>query len=209
MHLDRATVRANNPSVSSCQGAGIVTNSSQSSTNAGPLSKHEHDPALRAFKPFSSLVKIDVSALSHTGLLRDNNEDQFFSRRISRVHETLLSSLPPGDVPERAEEVNYVMFSPTAWAVTPRASSPVGSRSAPSSALRWNSRTGSSSSIRRRRRNWSAASRDRAGGRRDRLQARPRGRVPARHGVDVDCCPQPGSGFALLSRRRFPCVSVS
>ena len=87
-----------------------MTNSSQSSTNAGPLPNLEPDPALRPFKPFSSLVKIDVSALSHTGLLRDNNEDQFLVTRISRVHATLLSSLPPGDVPERAEEVNYVMI---------------------------------------------------------------------------------------------------
>ena len=67
-------------------------------------------PALRPFKPFSSLVQIDVSALSHTGLLRENNEDQFCVTRMSRVHETLLTSLPAGDVPERAEEVNYVMI---------------------------------------------------------------------------------------------------
>jgi protein phosphatase len=77
--------------------------------HAGPLPSQERDLALRPFKPFSSLVKIDVSALSDRGLLRENNEDQFCVTKLSRVHETLLSSLPPGDVPERAEEVNYVM----------------------------------------------------------------------------------------------------
>jgi PPM family protein phosphatase len=87
-----------------------VTNISQPSTHSGPLPNHDPDLALRPFKPFSSLVKIDVSALSHTGLLRENNEDQFFVTRVSRAHETLLSSLPAGDVPERAEEVNYVMI---------------------------------------------------------------------------------------------------
>jgi protein phosphatase len=60
--------------------------------------------------PLSSLVRIDVSALSHTGHLRENNEDQFFVTKMSRALETMLTSLPPGDVPERAEEVNYVMI---------------------------------------------------------------------------------------------------
>jgi protein phosphatase len=50
-----------------------------------------------------------VSALSHPGHVRTNNEDQFFVTRLSRAMETMISSLPPGDVPERADEVNYVM----------------------------------------------------------------------------------------------------
>jgi protein phosphatase len=65
---------------------------------------------LRPFEPFSSLVRVDVSALSHQGLLRENNEDQFLVTKMSRALETMLTSLPPGDVPERAEEVNYVMI---------------------------------------------------------------------------------------------------
>jgi protein phosphatase len=87
-----------------------VTKIPQTSTHPGRLPNHHADPAHPPFKPFSSLVKIDVSALSHTGLIRDNNEDQFAVTKMSRVHETLISSLPPGDVPERAEEVNYVMI---------------------------------------------------------------------------------------------------
>src|SRR5262245_46853840 len=62
----------------------------------------------RPFQPFSSLVRIDVAAKSHAGLVRPNNEDQFFVAQMSRALETMLSSLPPGDVPQRAEEVNYV-----------------------------------------------------------------------------------------------------
>ena len=65
--------------------------------------------AVRPFVPFSSLVRIDVSALSHPGLVRPNNEDQFFVTRLTRSFETMLTSLPRGEVPERAEEVNYVM----------------------------------------------------------------------------------------------------
>jgi len=65
---------------------------------------------VRPFKPFSSLVRIDVAAKSHAGRVRANNEDQFFVAQMSRALVTMLSSLPAGDLPERAEEVNYVMI---------------------------------------------------------------------------------------------------
>ena len=64
---------------------------------------------VRPFRAFSSLVRIDVAALSHVGHVRANNEDQFFVTKLVRSLETMLSSLPPGDVPHRADEVNYVM----------------------------------------------------------------------------------------------------
>ncbi len=60
-------------------------------------------------RPFSSLVRVDVGALTHVGHCRDNNEDQFFVAKITRALETVATSLPPGDVPERADELNYVM----------------------------------------------------------------------------------------------------
>jgi protein phosphatase len=55
------------------------------------------------------IVRVDVSALTHTGHVRANNEDHFFVARATRGLETMLTSLPAGDVPERAEEVNHVM----------------------------------------------------------------------------------------------------
>jgi protein phosphatase len=51
-----------------------------------------------------------VAALSNPGHIRANNEDHFFVTRLSRTLETLITSLPAGEVPERAEEVNYVMI---------------------------------------------------------------------------------------------------
>ena len=60
--------------------------------------------------PLSSPVRIDVSALSHVGHLRDNNEDQFFVTKMSRALETMITSLPPGDLPDRVEEVNYLLI---------------------------------------------------------------------------------------------------
>ena len=58
---------------------------------------------------FSSLVRIDVSAQSHTGHHRANNEDHFLVAKLTRRFQTLVTSLPTGDVPSRADEVNYVM----------------------------------------------------------------------------------------------------
>jgi PPM family protein phosphatase len=65
---------------------------------------------VRPFRPFSSLVRVDIAAQSHPGRVRANNEDQFLVTKLKRSHETMLSSLPPGDVPERAEEVNYALI---------------------------------------------------------------------------------------------------
>ncbi len=64
---------------------------------------------IQPFQPFSSLVRVDVAARTHPGLVRPNNEDHFFVTKLSRALETMLSSLPDGDVPKRAEEVNYAM----------------------------------------------------------------------------------------------------
>jgi protein phosphatase len=54
-------------------------------------------------------VEIDVSALTHAGLVRTNNEDHFLVTRATRALQTIVTSLPAGDVPARAEETNYVM----------------------------------------------------------------------------------------------------
>jgi serine/threonine protein phosphatase PrpC len=65
--------------------------------------------AVRPFRPFSSLVRIDVAAQSHPGHVRANNEDQFLVTKLTRSLETMLTSVTDGDVPERAEEINYAM----------------------------------------------------------------------------------------------------
>src|SRR5262249_4485043 len=58
---------------------------------------------------FSSLIQVDVSALSHTGHRRANNEDHFLVAKVGRSLDTISTSLSPGDVPTHAEEVNHVM----------------------------------------------------------------------------------------------------
>jgi protein phosphatase len=59
--------------------------------------------------PFSSSVRVDVAGLSHPGKVRARNEDHFIVMRIGRFLETVLTTLPPGEVPERAEEAGYAM----------------------------------------------------------------------------------------------------
>jgi protein phosphatase len=56
------------------------------------------------------LIRIDVSALSHAGHHRANNEDHYLVVRLGRTLQTVCTSLPAGDVPERTEEVNHVMI---------------------------------------------------------------------------------------------------
>jgi len=71
--------------------------------------KHRDTAGDTTVPPFSSSVRIDVSGLSHPGKVRARNEDHFIVTRIGRYLETVLTSLPPGEVPERAEEAGYAM----------------------------------------------------------------------------------------------------
>jgi len=55
----------------------------------------------------SARVQVDLSALSDRGHVRPANEDHYLIARFSRTLETLLTSLPAGEVPQRSEEVGY------------------------------------------------------------------------------------------------------
>jgi protein phosphatase len=55
----------------------------------------------------SSAVQVDLAALSHQGKVRPNNEDHFLVVRFNRALHTLLTNLPEGLIPLRAEEVGY------------------------------------------------------------------------------------------------------
>ena len=58
----------------------------------------------------SSLVHVDLAALSHQGKVRPNNEDHFLVSCFDRTMRTLLTNLPAGDVPERYSETVYLML---------------------------------------------------------------------------------------------------
>jgi PPM family protein phosphatase len=73
------------------------------------LSTSSDAPTVITARPASSPLHVDVGALTHVGHVRTNNEDHFLVARATRALETMLTSLPTGDVPQRADEVNYVM----------------------------------------------------------------------------------------------------
>lgn len=58
----------------------------------------------------SSLVHVDVGALSHPGKTRTNNEDHFLVARFDRSMQTLFSNLPNGCVPEQSGETAYAFL---------------------------------------------------------------------------------------------------
>jgi len=72
--------------------------------------ENQRDTSDDTIRPFSSSVQIDVSGLSHPGKVRSRNEDHFIVTRIGRYLETVVTSLPPGEVPERADEAGYAMI---------------------------------------------------------------------------------------------------
>ncbi len=60
-------------------------------------------------EPFSSLINVDVFAMSHQGHVKSTNEDHFLVVRGGRAMETVLTNLPqtrPGDL---FEETAYAM----------------------------------------------------------------------------------------------------
>ena len=59
--------------------------------------------------PRSSEVKLDVAAQTHTGKVRESNEDNYLVARGSRSLEMLLSSIP-AQVPPRSDEIGYAMI---------------------------------------------------------------------------------------------------
>jgi PPM family protein phosphatase len=67
------------------------------------------NPADGARPPFSAPVHVEVSGLSHPGKIRSRNEDHFIVMRLGRYLETVLTTLPAGEVPERADEAGYAL----------------------------------------------------------------------------------------------------
>jgi protein phosphatase len=69
-----------------------------------PLLDLESPPATSAH------VRIDVAALSDKGKVRQRNEDHYFVARGGRHVTTLLTNVPPGDIPLQSAETCYVMI---------------------------------------------------------------------------------------------------
>jgi serine/threonine protein phosphatase PrpC len=59
---------------------------------------------------FAQAVVVDAAGLTHMGLVRTSNEDHFLIGRLGRYFETLSTSLPPNDLPARAEDAGYSLI---------------------------------------------------------------------------------------------------
>ena len=68
------------------------------------------EPEARQPAGASSLVELDLAALSHPGKVRQENEDHFFAARFDRSMRTLLTNLPEGEAPSRYAETVYAML---------------------------------------------------------------------------------------------------
>ena len=58
-------------------------------------------------QPVSKQVAVDLGAATHAGLVRPNNEDSYLVSRADRSLETLLTNLPPGEIPAWSAERSY------------------------------------------------------------------------------------------------------
>ena len=59
---------------------------------------------------FPDPVTVDAAGRTHAGLVRTSNEDHFLISRLGRYFETVSTSLPPQDLPARAEDANYSLI---------------------------------------------------------------------------------------------------
>jgi PPM family protein phosphatase len=61
-------------------------------------------------RSISAHVQVDLGALSDPGKVRPNNEDHFLVARFDRSMQTLLTNLPPGQIPQRSGETAYSLL---------------------------------------------------------------------------------------------------
>jgi serine/threonine protein phosphatase PrpC len=59
---------------------------------------------------FTQTVMVEAAGLTHQGLVRTSNEDHFLISRFGRYFEPVSTSLPPDDLPRRADEASYSLI---------------------------------------------------------------------------------------------------
>jgi protein phosphatase len=61
-------------------------------------------------KPPTTMLRVDFGALSHTGKVRDRNEDHFLVSRVSRNQDVLLTNVARSALPEPVADDGYSMI---------------------------------------------------------------------------------------------------
>jgi len=75
-----------------------------------PLKVMRSEPGGGPRRPYSSPLLVDSAGLSHRGRVRSDNQDHYLVARVGRSLDTLITSLPDGEVPNRFDETGYVMM---------------------------------------------------------------------------------------------------
>jgi protein phosphatase len=75
-----------------------------------PLKVMRSEPGSGPRRPYSSPLLVDSAGLSHRGHVRSDNQDHYLVARVGRSLDTLITSLPDGEVPDRFDETGYVMM---------------------------------------------------------------------------------------------------
>lgn len=75
-----------------------------------PLKVTRPAPEAGPRRPYSSPLIVDAAGLSHRGVVRADNQDHYLVARVGRSLDTLITSLPDGEVPDRFDETGYVMM---------------------------------------------------------------------------------------------------
>jgi serine/threonine protein phosphatase PrpC len=61
-------------------------------------------------RPYSPPVRVVAAGLSHKGNVREDNQDHYLVARVGRSLDTLVTSLPEGEVPERFDETGFALM---------------------------------------------------------------------------------------------------
>ena len=67
------------------------------------------DPRQSTQSTSNKALHAEISALSHTGKVRKNNEDHYLVTRVGRSMHTLMTNLPEGLVPDRSDTTGFTM----------------------------------------------------------------------------------------------------
>jgi PPM family protein phosphatase len=90
---------------------GDIAMSDHSRDDTESLPSFEPGPARATPAPAPApAVTIDVAGLSDKGAVREENQDHFLVVRAGRYAETIATSLPPGEIPERSEDRGLLMM---------------------------------------------------------------------------------------------------
>jgi protein phosphatase len=61
-----------------------------------------------ASPPSTAAARVDCFGLSDRGRVREDNQDHFYLGRLGRFSQTIATSLPAGELPERLEETGHI-----------------------------------------------------------------------------------------------------